>query len=148
MIKQHKGETGSALVEFSLMCILYLIIILGIVDMGRALFAYNFVASSARQATRYALVRGACQQAGEDCLGQVIQTDIENYVGTLAVGMLGFQPQNDVIAYCQVGPNIGGMPCAPGTDVIVEVKYNFQFISPLVPLSWQMKSQSQMVVLN
>ena len=54
----EKLERGSALVEFGLIAIVLFTLIFGIVDFGRALFAYHYVANTAREATRMASVRG------------------------------------------------------------------------------------------
>jgi len=53
------GECGASLVEFALSAAIYFSLFLGVIQMGMALYTYNFVAEAARDATRYAAVRGA-----------------------------------------------------------------------------------------
>jgi len=53
-----RRERGEALVEFAVATILIFTAILGQVDFGRMLFAYNVVSKVARQGVRYAAVRG------------------------------------------------------------------------------------------
>src|SRR5947207_14016036 len=53
-----RREQGETLVEFALATILIFSAILGEVDVGRMLFAYNVVSRVARQGVRYAAVRG------------------------------------------------------------------------------------------
>ena len=48
MTKARNGEAGVALVEFALSIVLALTIIFGIIDFGRAIFAYVWVANTAR----------------------------------------------------------------------------------------------------
>ncbi len=47
---------GQGLVEFALILPIFLLMIFGILDIGRAIYAYNTVANSARTAARVALV--------------------------------------------------------------------------------------------
>ena len=57
---QHsKSEEGSSLVEFALIFLVLMTMMLGIIDFCRAAYAYHFVSNAAREATRYAAVRGS-----------------------------------------------------------------------------------------
>ncbi len=47
------------MVEFALSLTVLLTLLFGIIDIGRALYAYNWLYNGARQATRWAMVRGA-----------------------------------------------------------------------------------------
>lgn len=49
-------DAGQALVEIALVLPVLLIILLGIFDFGRAVYAYNAVSNSAREAARVAIV--------------------------------------------------------------------------------------------
>jgi Flp pilus assembly protein TadG len=57
--RRLNGEAGSTLVEFAFVFMLLMAMLLGIVDFGRALYAYHFISGAARQATRWAAVNGA-----------------------------------------------------------------------------------------
>lgn len=50
------GRRGQALVEFALVFPVLFLIILGIVDFGRAVYAYNTVSNAAREAGRSAII--------------------------------------------------------------------------------------------
>jgi hypothetical protein len=57
--KHGRREDGNTLVEMALVsAFVFLPLIFGIIQFSFALYAYNFVNMSARQATRYAVVRG------------------------------------------------------------------------------------------
>jgi Flp pilus assembly protein TadG len=47
---------GQTLVEFAIVLPIILLVLIGMVDMGRAVFVYNTLAQSARQAARLAIV--------------------------------------------------------------------------------------------
>lgn len=52
-------ERGQALVEFALVGIVFFIVVLGMIDVGRAVWNYNTLAQATREGTRYAIVHGA-----------------------------------------------------------------------------------------
>ena len=51
-----RGEAGQALVEFSLAIVVFLVLLMGIVDVGRGIYAYNGVSQAAREIARVASV--------------------------------------------------------------------------------------------
>jgi Flp pilus assembly protein TadG len=53
------GEQGDEIVEFAIVTVAMLTILSGIIDCSRALYAYHFTSYAAREATRYAVVRGS-----------------------------------------------------------------------------------------
>lgn len=88
-------EAGSTLVEFAFVFMLLMTMMLGIVEFGRALYAYHFTSGAARQASRWAAVNGAkcgapplgdnsCDGIGGMNSGPASSTDIQNYVKELA----------------------------------------------------------------
>lgn len=63
---RHKERGAAALLEAAFTMAIMLALIMGIIDFSRALYAYHFVAHAAREATRYASVRGSTF-AGTSC---------------------------------------------------------------------------------
>lgn len=57
-------ERGSVLVEFAVVIVVLLTIMFGIMDFSRALYVYHFLSEAAREASRYAMVRGSTWTAG------------------------------------------------------------------------------------
>jgi Flp pilus assembly protein TadG len=51
-------QLGQSLVEFALVLPIFLAILIGMVDIGRAVWANNAVANAAREAARWAVVHG------------------------------------------------------------------------------------------
>jgi Flp pilus assembly protein TadG len=143
-------ERGSAILEFGLIAVVLFTLIFGIIDFGRALFAYHFVANAAREGTRYASVRGyACQSpmTGCDATQASIQTYLQNEAqgsglnpNLLSVDAL-WPPETTNPAVCTQTPNY------PGCTVQVQVSYPFKFIFPFLPKSTvNMSSTSAMVI--
>ena len=58
MTIKRRRSAGQALVETALVLPLFLILLLGIVDTGRAIWATTSLASAAREAARFAIVHG------------------------------------------------------------------------------------------
>jgi Flp pilus assembly protein TadG len=52
-------DQGNALVEFTFIAVMMIVVMLGIVEMGRYVLVYTTVANAARVGARYAIVHGA-----------------------------------------------------------------------------------------
>lgn len=87
----HKGwrprrtDEGSSLVEFALMSLVFVMFLLGIVEMGRMVLVYTTVANAARAGARYAIVHGG-ERSGAGVNGpssaadySQIQTVVQNF---------------------------------------------------------------------
>jgi len=132
---RRASERGSTLVEFALVAILFFTLFFGIVDFGRALYAYHFVGNAAREGTRYAMVRGNTCITLPDCNIQSAQ--IQTYLAGLASGLNSSQ-----LTASTTWPIVANSPSicstsnnqnAPGCTVQVSVTYPFNFIFPLMP---------------
>lgn len=60
-LRRWKASDGSSLVEFGLVAILLVIVLLGVVEMGRVVVVYTTLADAARAGARYAIVHGSDQ---------------------------------------------------------------------------------------
>lgn len=148
-VRLQNGETGSALVEFALALSVILTLLLGTVDIGRALYAYDWLSNASRVGTRYMMVRG------NDCADSdphltdgcpATKDDLTNYLKTDAIGI--DTSQLTVDASC-TGPSYSGdPPCGVTSIVTVKLTYTFSFLSPFSPHTWTMTSQSERTVLH
>src|SRR5437867_7369664 len=99
-----RGQRGSAIVEFTLVSLMFVTLLFGLVEFGRALFAYSTVSSAAREGVRYATVHGSDSE--HPASADVIST----YIRSKAVGL-----QN-------VGVTVTWSPNnSPGSTVSVQV---------------------------
>ena len=57
-MRRH-SERGSAIVETAIVLNLFLVLLLGIMDFGRALYTYHLVDNAARIGARFAIVHGS-----------------------------------------------------------------------------------------
>lgn len=147
---RRSGQRGAAtLVEAAFAVPILMIFVLGVMDFSRAVYAYHFVSDAAREASRYASVRGhscniwssACPAAG---------SDIASYVQTLEPSGLNFTNPASSTTACTSSSGAGcisvitdwpgqsgGWPSGcttaaspknyPGCPVKVTVTYTFGF---------------------
>jgi Flp pilus assembly protein TadG len=138
--RREDRERGSVLLEFGLVTIVLFMLIFGVIDFGRALYAYHFVSHAAREATRFAIVRGANCRLPDACPAQA--SDVQNYVvNTLANG-IGLNSNAISVNAVWPGSSYDGVtncttsaPNSPGCPVQVQVQYGFNFVFPLMPTS-------------
>jgi Flp pilus assembly protein TadG len=131
--------------ESAIAMALALMVFIGIVECGRALYTYHAVANAARLGSRYAIVRGStCSAADCPATSASIRTYVRNATPMVDQSELSVDTTWATSAACTSG---GPSPNAPGCLVSVQVTYPFQFNIPLVPLPQvSMTSTSQMLI--
>lgn len=151
MIRQN-GEAGVALVEFALSIVLVLTLIFGIIDIGRAIFAYVWVANTARIGARYAMVTGAFCRYPDGTPCSANGTQLISYLQNNPQGInftnscplaTGTRGAVCIQSGCVSATAFAQLPCASGVQASVEVQYQFGFVCPFLPLpTWTMTSTS------
>lgn len=126
-----KSESGQALVEMAMTLVLFVMLVFGILDAGRMLWSYSLVSNAAREAVRYAIVRG--ENSGDR---EATAAQVEAVARQVAIGLT---PLDVTVTW--VPDN------EPGSLVRVAVGYNFR---PGVNLyqftSIRLASTSEMVI--
>ncbi|HXX21663.1 MAG TPA: TadE family protein [Terriglobia bacterium] len=151
LLRSVGSEDGETALESALVITLLLSLVFGIIGFGHALYTYHFVANAAREATRWASVRGYdCKGLSGGCPAAAadVQTYVSNAAGT------GLNPANLTVNTTWLpSPSTSFTPpCStynnyPGCVVQVQVVYKYQFFMPLLPSSsFNMQSTSQMVI--
>jgi Flp pilus assembly protein TadG len=142
-------DAGATMVEFAMASIILFTLVFGVMAICLALYSYNVVAESAREATRYAIVRGSkCSSSTfSDC--NVTGPQLQTYVRGL--GFPGINPSSLTLA--AAWPSItncspSASPCNnPGNLVQVTVNYSFPLVIPFVPSqTLTMSSTSTMTI--
>jgi Flp pilus assembly protein TadG len=130
--RARRGERGQAIVEFAFTALIFFTIIFGVVDLGRAIFEYNILASSAREGARMAIVH---YYTDSDVTNRVVQSSA------------GFINSGDVT----INPS-GSRTCTsdPCPSVTVSVQHTFTPVTPLIGTliggSITLRASSTMVV--
>lgn len=112
LLRTSTSSRGQALVEFALAIPIVLLLMLGILDLGRAVYAYNTVSNAARSAARVAIV-------------DQTQANVEAAAIEEAVGL-------DPVVVDPISYPYGGADC-PDLDCVVRVTVTHQW-SAATPL--------------
>lgn len=150
--RRFSGEEGQALVEFALISAAFFSLLLGIFEMSLGLYTYHYISEVAREATRYAVVRGSACVGMPDCNASAAQ--IQTFVKDLGY------PGIDATDYMTVtttwlSPSSGSNPTwttctscnTPGNMVQVTVNYALPLAIPFWGnKSINISSTSQMVI--
>ncbi len=128
------GDTrGVAAAEFAFIAPILMMLTLGILDVGRAMHALNTVQHTAKEAARYASVRGSASASPASTY------EITNFVKNRAIG-LDTQRMSVQVSW---SPNN-----SPGSAVVVDIAYDFN--SMLVGIfkssPWRFKSGSTFII--
>lgn len=117
-IRRHHGR-GQALVEFALIIPIFLLVIFGLVDLGRAVFVNNSLAEAARDGARY----GSVQARGYD---DARRTAVEDWVLARLVSV----PNATVTVTCvSAAASLG---CTVNDVLIVTAEADLEMITPII----------------
>ena len=132
---RRRKDRGNVFVEFVLCFLLFfLVTLVGVMDLGRAIWAHNVLAHASHEAVRYAIVRGA------DSLSPATASDITAYLHS----RLPFLGSDSVTVSVTWDPT----DKSPGSTVEIQATYTFEpLIGTFVP-SIPLSSTAQMVVTN
>lgn len=114
---------GQALVEFALVVPIFVLILVGILDLGRGVYAYNTLNNAAREGSRLAIV------------DQTVN-DIQSFTAQQA-GWLGVDPSQVTVEFRDPETQ-GACAGAPGSNAIVgclavvRVEYSYQAATPII----------------
>lgn len=146
-MKRRSAQRGASLPETAIVMAVLLALLFGIIDFGRAIYTYAFVAQLAREGARWAIVRGNQCTVLDHCNAQ--QADVQTYVQSLSEGVTtASQITANPVTWSNCPSGSSGH--APGCTVSVTVTYPFKFLLPWMPggslSTIHMSSTSQMVI--
>lgn len=166
--RMRRSQCGAALVEYAFVAIFFLSLLFGISGFGHALFVYHHLNNVAKEATRYAAVRGyTCSDDGS-CVasnsatgtaGPATSADIVAYAKSITPqsidsSQLTITPSwtHDAgsPAICTTAVNgLAATQNYQGCTVVVTVSYPYTFIFPFIKTgSITMSSTSEMVIAH
>jgi Flp pilus assembly protein TadG len=154
-LQSLRDDGGASLVEFAVSAAVLLMMIFAIIQVSLALYAYNYVSDAAREATRYAMVRGTACTGMPDCNADA--ATIQTFVRS--VQYPGIDKNNLTAAAhwfraSQSAPTTWTVECAvqcaqPGNAVQVQVTYTYPLYVPFwKDSSVNISSVSQVVISN
>lgn len=156
------GERGEEMIEFAIVASVLFTCIFALLNCSLLLYTYHFAAYSAREATRYAMVRGS-SWGSTSCVStstfncNATAANVTSFVQSIVPpGISSGTPLS--ISTIWPGTELAGSvtTCStangnnsPGCLVTVQVSYSFNYFLPFLPTSaLTFKSTSQVVILQ
>lgn len=121
----RRGDGGQTTVEFALAVVLLLVIVLGLFDLGRAVWYSNALAMATREGARYAIVHGSLGApiATESSIASVVSTYLTGVSGTAETKVTWCDATTSTLP-CP-SPNPSPIPNASGNFVTVTSMLNY-----------------------
>ncbi len=141
---RRRSSAGQSLIEFSLVCCMLCLIILGVLEVGRMVLVYTTVANAARAGARYATAHGSSRTVGAALTNasgpaanpaQVL-TVIKNFA---SAGPLRASRLIITVSY-------PGASNAPGQLVTISVIYPYDPLTTYLPWTVRLGSTTQGVI--
>lgn len=156
-IRRLRGDEGISLVETAISCSVFFAVPFGICQTSHEMYVYQFTSDAAREATRYAIVRGSTSCTNTPSLSNFSATtdSIESFVQSLSFPGITTSKIDVSTSWYSAS---GTMPCtwpagaagicnAPGNPVNVAVSYPQTFQVPFsTSASLALSGTSQMVI--
>jgi len=129
----RNNQRGATLVEFSIAATVFITVIFGTIEFGRALWTHNALTDAARRGARYAVVHSAADSAS-----------VKNVVvyGDPAGSAGGKTPILQNLTTDNVQVDYSGFTLDGGTVQVKITGYQFQFVVPFVSANIQMPNYS------
>ena len=139
MIRRHRsgrrngrrhGRNGQALVEFSIVVIPFLMLLMGVVDLGRGIYAMNGTSEAAREIARVTSTHlwGAGNDVGTSSETLAVVAAQRNLIPGLVI-----DPSTDIVCVDSADNVVADRLCRPDGEHFVRVYVEAPF-SPVTPL--------------
>ncbi len=145
-IRRLGDARGQSLVEFAACVFLLVMLLIGVVEIGRLVLVYTTIANAARAGERYAIVRGT---DNSDTIANV-KAVVTNYLSAAPMNSANATVH---VCYAAVPGSSSctsdtgsGAAAAIGSEVTVQVSYPYDPFTAYFPLSVTLGSTSQGVI--
>ena len=135
--RPRRRSPGQALVEFSIALIPFLLLLMGVLDLGRGIYALNATSEAAREIARATSVH-RCADTGGGCadLGNSVETQDAIATQRGLIPNLVFDPSVDIDCVDATDAVITDTSCTPSGDtdryIRVHVRSTFTPVTPLL----------------
>ena len=118
-MRNHRTERGQSLVEFALILPIFILVLAGLFDLGRAVYAYNTISNASRESVRVAIVN----QTGADIKAEALKQAVS----------LGLSAADVTITYGDPsGTGTCSAPYGLGCRASVTVQYSYTAATPVI----------------
>ena len=147
-LRQHKKFSAQAVVEFALVLPILLLLLYGMIEIGRLVFVFASVANASRQAARYGSASGEINNSTyyyQDCDGIRKVANQSSYIIKIEDVKItydrGLYPDGTQIPITGIDPNPAVDSCPVeydtirnGDRIIVQVSADYKPIIPIIPI--------------
>jgi Flp pilus assembly protein TadG len=119
MRRRPSVERGQSLVEFALVLPVFILVVVGILDLGRAVYAYNTISNASREAARVAIVN----QTPADVQAEAIKQSVSLGISAAEVSVTYGDPS---------GTGTCSAPYGVGCLASVTVEYVYTAATPVI----------------
>lgn len=136
--KKRNLESGQSLVEMALGFVLFLVVVLGVLDLGRLFFIYVAMEDSAGEAALYLAINGdcplACTDPGADCSSIPVAEQSKCDDPNNAMDRAQHAFDNLRIDWSTVTIEHQFLPATADSEAMVEValEYPFKLLTPVI----------------
>jgi TadE-like protein len=133
--RRGRHAPGQALVEFSIALIPFLLLLMGVLDLGRGIYAMNATSQAAREIARATSVH-RCSNTPCTDLGTSTEAQAAINTQRALIPGLVFDPSVDIDCVDAADVGIPDSQCTPSTDndrfIRVHVRSTFSPVTPLL----------------
>lgn len=119
MTRRRDRERGQTLVEFALILPVFILVLMGIFDLGRAVYAFNTISNASREAVRLAIVDQNPAAVEAKAIGHAVALGI----GPADVDLSFRKPNSTELCVS---------PVALACEVEVVVRYQYTAATPVI----------------
>ncbi len=128
-----RSQRGQSMVEMALMMTILLIILSGVLDLGRGFFSFIAIQNAAAEGALYAAINPLCRVESPDCANPnnvIFRAQHESPAGLIDKNRMNISVTCDGDGSC--APGSGGL--TEGRPITVTVDYHFQMVGPFSAL--------------
>ena len=143
--KDHRR--GATVVEFTLSFMVFFVVLVGLMELGRAAWTYSTITHATRQVGRYYMVHGSANVADTSEVAQIVSRNaIGLEASKLTIKAKWKRGVDDALTVITEAAEV-----ERGDSAEIEVSYPFQFITGGLILdanSFKISSKTQVIVMN
>ncbi len=129
------SERGQSMVEFSLTLVMLLVILSGVLDLGRGFFSYIAIQNAAGEGALYAAINPRCPHASSaaTCTNPN-NVDYRAKFESPSGGMISPDLMTVSVVYADGTDQYSNESTTEGNPITVQVKYRFRMVGPFSPI--------------
>lgn len=131
----REAERGQSMVELSLMLVMLLVILSGVLDLGRGFFSYIAIQNAAGEGALYAAINPRCPHASSAAVcGNPNNVDYRAKYESPNGGLVSPDLMTVSVEYADGTDQYSEANTTEGSPITVRVQYRFRIVGPFSPV--------------